>query len=202
MLNNQLDIEDIFRRAGAIQDGHFLLSSGLHSQLYVEKFAVLQYPRYTDLLCQAMADHFREAGATVVAGPTVGGVLLAYATARALGNDIRSIFAERASGDENARMGERVFRRGFQINPGEKVLVVDDILTTGLSLREVLAAVEQAEGEIVGIGVLIDRSMGRTDFGYPLHALAHFDIPTYRADHCPLCQQHVPLIKPGSRVSL
>ncbi len=198
-MDNQLDVAQIFRQAGAIQDGHFLLTSGLHSNMYIEKFAVLQYPRYTDLLCGALADHFRSLGATVVAGPTVGGVLLAYAAARALGENIRSIFAERASGDENARLGERIFRRGFTIKPGEKVLVVDDILTTGLSLREVLAAVEQLEGQIVGIGVLVDRSMGRLDFGYPMHALARLDIPTYRADECPMCRQHIPLVKPGSR---
>jgi orotate phosphoribosyltransferase len=95
-------------------------------------------------------------------------------------------------------MGERVFRRGFVINPAERVLIVDDILTTGLSLRETLAAVERLDGQVVGIGVMVDRSQGRANFGYPLHALAQLDIPTWRADECPMCHDDVPLVKPGS----
>jgi len=196
--NQNIDVEQLLRAAGAIKQGHFLLTSGLHSNLYLEKFQVLQYPRYTDLLCGAIAAHFKDEQVSVVAGPTMGGVLLAYATARALGGNVRGIFAERASGDELAKMGERVFRRGFVINPGERVLIVDDILTTGLSLRETLAAVERLDGQIVGIGVMVDRSQGRANFGYPLHALAQLDIPTWRADECPLCHDGVPLVKPGS----
>ncbi len=197
-METKIDVEELLRASGAIQEGHFLLTSGLHSNRYLEKFAVLQYPRYTDLLCGAIAEHYKAANVSVVAGPTVGGVLLSYATARVLGDKVRSIFAERANGDELAKMGERVFRRGFVISPGERVLVVDDILTTGLSLREVLAAVERLDGQIVGIGVIVDRSQTRADFGYPLYALAHMDIPTWRADECPFCMRGIPLVKPGS----
>lgn len=186
------------RAAGAIKQGHFLLTSGLHSNLYLEKFQVLQYPQYTDLLCNAIATHFKDEQVSIVAGPTMGGVLLAYATARSLGNNVRGIFAERANGDELAKMGERVFRRGFAINPGERVLIVDDILTTGLSLREILAAVERLEGQIVGIAVMVDRSMGRANFGYPLFSLTQMDIPTWSPDECPMCHDDVPLVKPGS----
>jgi orotate phosphoribosyltransferase len=195
---DNLNVEQLLREAGAIKQGHFLLTSGLHSNLYLEKFQVLQYPRYTDLLCSAFAAHFKDEQISVVAGPTMGGVLLAYATARFLGEDVRGIFAERASGDELAKMGERVFRRGFVISPGERVLIVDDILTTGLSLREILAAVERLDGEIVGIGVIVDRSQGRANFGYPLYSLAQIDIPTWRPDECPMCQDGVTLVKPGS----
>jgi orotate phosphoribosyltransferase len=195
---DNLSVEQLLSEAGAIKQGHFLLTSGLHSNLYLEKFQVLQYPRYTDLLCSAIAAHFKDAQVSVVAGPTMGGVLLAYATARFLGEDVRGIFAERASGDELAKMGERVFRRGFVISPGERVLIVDDILTTGLSLREILAAVERLDGEIVGIGVMVDRSQGRANFGYPLFALTQMEIPTWRPDECPMCRDGVALVKPGS----
>lgn len=186
------EVVEIFKKAGAVKDGHFLLTSGKHSGSYWEKFLVLQYPQHTGLLCQAIAEHYREANVGVVAGPTTGGVILSYEVARYLGT--RGIFAERVEKD---RAG-RAFRRGFSIAPGERVLVVDDILTTGSSVREVLAEVQRLGGEVVGVAVLIDRSNGRVDFGVPLFSLHQLFIPTFDPNDCPLCNAGVPLNKPGS----
>lgn len=181
--------EDIFRKSGALLKGHFQLTSGLHSPAYWEKFRVLQFPVYTEQLCRMIADHFRPHQVQVVAGPTTGGVILAYEVARQLG--VRGIFAEKEG-------AERSFRRGFTIDPGERVLIVDDILTTGSSVREVVAAVKKLRGNIIGIGVLVDRSEQAPDFGFPLFSCHHAATVTYRPDACPLCAAGVPLVKPGS----
>ena len=139
--------EEIFEKAGAILKGHFLLASGLHSPVYWEKFQVLQFPNYTEQLCLMIATHFLKQGIQLVAGPTTGGIILAFEVARQLG--VRGIFAEK-EGDSG-----RAFRRGFSINPGERVLIVDDILTTGGSIREVMTAVTNQGGIVIGIGVLV-----------------------------------------------
>ncbi len=178
----------IFKDAGAILEGHFLLTSGMHSPVYWEKFQVLQYPRYTQKLCRLIAGSFRNAGVQVVAGPTTGGVVLAFETARQLG--VRAIFAEKVEGG-------RAFRRGFSISPGEKVLIVDDILTTGGSVREVVDAVKKLGGDIVGIGVLVDRSGDKVDFGVPLFACLRSPTVAYPADSCPLCAEGRPLVRLG-----
>ncbi|OGO06536.1 MAG: orotate phosphoribosyltransferase [Chloroflexi bacterium RBG_13_57_8] len=185
-------VERIFEKAGAVLHGHFLLTSGLHSPVYWEKAKVIQYPVYTEQLCRMIADRFRGAGASVVAGPTTPGIILAYEVARQLGT--RGIFAER---DESGGSG-RVFRRGFTIDPGEKVLVVDDILTTGGSVNEVIAAVQKLGGAVVGIGILVDRSPVKIDFGFPLFACHRVQEVAYPPDRCPLCAAGVPLVKPGS----
>ncbi len=181
-------VEEIFRRAGAMLEGHFLLTSGRHSARYLEKFLVLQWPQYTGLLCQQIADQFRSAGISVVAGPTTGGIIVAYEVARQLG--VRGLFAERTPEG-------RAFRRGFQIAPGERVLVVDDILTTGGSVREVVAAVRRSGGEPVAVAVLVDRSDGQHGLDVPVFALGRLSIPTYAPEECPLCRAGVPLVKPG-----
>ena len=181
--------EEIFEKSGAILKGHFLLASGLHSPVYWEKFQVLQFPEYTEKLCRMIADHFREQGIQVVAGPTTGGIILAFEVARQLG--VRGIFAEKEG------TTGRTFRRGFSINLGERVLIVDDIFTTGGSIREVAAAVANQGGIIVGIGVLVDRSEQRIDFGVPLFSCHRAEIVTYTPENCPLCVARVPLIKPG-----
>src|SRR4030042_1426408 len=142
-------VEAMFEKSGALLKGHFQLTSGLHSPVYWEKALVIQYPAYTEKLCRMIADRFRKSGVQVVAGPTTPGIILAYETARQLG--VRSVFAER---DESG--SGRVFRRGFQIAPGEKVLIVDDILTTGGSISEVIGAVKKLGGIVVGVGVLVD----------------------------------------------
>lgn len=183
------DTEEIFQKSGALLKGHFLLTSGLHSPVYWEKFRVLQFPNYTQQLCQMIANHFQKQGIQVVAGPTTGGIILAFEVARQLG--VRGIFAEKEG-------TERAFRRGFDIAPGERVLIVDDILTTGGSIREVMAAVNKLGGKIIGIGVLVDRSEQKLEFGVPLFSCHRAITPTYKPEDCPLCAAQIPLVKPGS----
>jgi orotate phosphoribosyltransferase len=183
------NIEEIFQKSGALLKGHFLLTSGLHSPVYWEKFRVLQFPNYTEQLCQMIANHFRKQEIQVVAGPTTGGIILAFEVAKQLG--IRGIFAEKEG-------EERTFRRGFNIDPGERVLIVDDILTTGSSIREVIGAVNKLGGKIIGIGVLVDRSEQATDFGVPLFSCHRAVTTTYKPEDCPLCAAKIPLVKPGS----
>ena len=185
-----MEVEEIFEKSGAVLKGHFLLTSGRHSPIYWEKFQVLQYPDYTEQLCRQISTNFQRQGAQVVAGPTTGGIILAFEVARQLG--VRGIFAEKESG------GERAFRRGFSISPGERVLIVDDILTTGGSIREVLNAVSKLRGLIIGIGVLVDRSEQTMDFGVPLFSCYRSVTTTYSPENCPLCAARVPLVKPGS----
>ena len=182
-------VEEIFRKSGAVLNGHFLLTSGLHSPVYWEKFQVLQYPDYTEQLCRIIADHFRSERIQVVAGPTTGGVILAYEVAKQLG--VRGIFAEKTT------TGGRAFRRGFSISRGERVLIVDDILTTGGSIHEVIAAVNSQGGKIVGIGVLVNRSEKPVDFGIPFFSCLRSETITYTPDKCPLCAAKVPLVKPS-----
>ena len=180
--------EEIFEKSGAILKGHFLLTSGLHSPVYWEKFRVLQYPNYTQQLCRQIADYFRNQNSQVVAGPTTGGIILAFEVARQLG--VRGIFAEKEG-------EERTFRRGFSLNPGERVLIADDILTPGGSIRQVMSAVARHKGVLVGIGVLVDRAEQALDFGVPLFSCHRSQTITYKPEECPLCAAGVPLVKPG-----
>ncbi len=180
----------VLREAGAIKKGHFLFSSGLHGDTYVEKFDLLRNPRATEQICGGFARAFAEANVDVVAGPTTGGILLAFETARQLG--VAAAYAER-EGETG-----RAFRRGTTFIPGARVLVVDDILTTGGSVRETLTALAAHDVTVVGIGVLWDRSGGKVDFGVPLVALNAEEIAAYPPDHCPLCAAGVPLVKPGT----
>ena len=184
--------EEIFEKSGAILRGHFLLTSGLHSPIYWEKFRVLQFPNYTEQLCQLIAAHFQKQGIQIVAGPSTGGIILAHEVAKQLG--VRCVFAEKEG-------AERIFKRGFSIEPGERVLVVDDILTTGGSIREVIAAVTGSGGRLTGIGVLVDRSEQEIDFGVPLFSCHRSETITYNPQDCPLCAARVPLVKPGSSQS-
>ncbi len=181
--------EDILKKAGVIRHGHFLLASGLHSPVYWEKFQVLQYPKYTEQLCKMIAEHFRDQKVALVAGPTTGGVILAYEVARQLG--VRGIFAEKTT------TGARAFRRGFSIEPGERVLIVDDIMTTGGSINETIDAVNKLQGNIVGIGILVDRSEKKNEFGIPLFSCHKTNELTYKPESCPLCKGGKPLVKPG-----
>jgi orotate phosphoribosyltransferase len=185
MINN---IEEIFVKAGAVLKGHFLLTSGLHSPVYWEKFRILQYPQYTGMLCKMIADRYRDQNVQVVAGPTTGGIILAFEVARLLG--ARSIYAENEG-------NERVFRRSLILNRGERVLVVDDIMTTGGSIEQVLLAVKKLGGELVGVGILVDRSENKLEFGIPLFSCLRSQTITYRPENCPLCASKVPLVRPG-----
>ncbi len=184
------EAEKILRDTGAILDGHFLLTSGLHSPTYVEKFKVIQYPQYTTQLCSMIARHFAQENIQVVAGPTVGGIILAFEVAKQLG--VRAIYAER----EGER---RVFRRSLTINPGERVLVVDDILTTGGSVKEVIDEVVRQKGEVIGVGILVDRTKDKVELGVPLFSCLEISIPAYKPEECPQCRAGVPLVKPGSK---
>ena len=185
------DVERMFRDAGAYREGHFVLSSGRHSPSYLEKFWVLQWPRHTERLCAAIAAWAAELDIATVAGPTTGGIILAHEVARQLG--VRAVYAEREEGKNG-----RVFRRGFQLDAGERVLVVDDIMTTGGSVQETIDAVRMSGAVVAGAAVLVDRSGGKTALGVPLQALWSLDIPTYAPDACPLCASGAPLVKPGT----
>jgi len=182
------EILQIFKDAGALQEGHFLLTSGLHSPVYWEKFRVLQFPAYTERLCKLIAEHYRGSNIEVVAGPTTGGVILAFEVARLMG--VKAIFAEKEG-------GHRVFRRGLNINQGSRVLVVDDVLTTGGSVKDVIDAVEKLGGNVIGIGVLVDRTRQDAKFTAPLFSCLCTDAVTYRPEECPLCAAGIRLVKPG-----
>ena len=186
-----LTAQQLFEKSGAVLKGHFLLTSGLHSPVYWEKFQVLQYPQYTQELCRQISEHFKDQDIQVVAGPTTGGVILAFEVGRQLG--VRGIFAEKKEGTS-----ERSFRRGFNIAKGERVLLVDDILTTGTSIQQVIQAINDLEGKLVGIGVLVDRSDKALDFGVPLFSCVRSATITYKPEECPLCQAGIPLEKRGS----
>ena len=183
------EVEDLLIETSAIMEGHFLLTSGLHSPRYVEKFNVLQKPVYTEKLCKAMAEKFKDANIETVVGPVTGGILLAHETGKALGT--RAIFTER----ENGKM---TFRRGFTLHEGERVLIVEDIVTTGGSIREVIDVVKENGGIPVAVSMLVDRSGGKATFGdVPATALLHMDVQTYKPEECPLCKAGVPMTKRG-----
>lgn len=187
---DQSAVLGILRECGAYLDGHFLLTSGLHSPHYIEKFRVLERPDLAGLLCKELARRYERDGVDVVLGPAVGGIVIAYEVARVLG--CRAMFAEREG-------GRLRLRRGFEISAGERILVVEDIVTTGGSVLEVIELVRSSPGALVGIGLLVDRSGGRVSFGVRTEALAALDIPTYKPDACPLCSEGVPLTQRGSR---
>jgi len=184
------EILDIFRKHSALLEGHFILSSGLHSDRYVQCALVLQHPRVAEQLGSLLAEKLRHLGANVVAAPALGGVLVSHEVARALG--LRALFTERQE-------GAMTLRRGFSLEPGEPTLVVEDVITTGLSTRETIECVRQAGGEVVGAGALIDRSGGTASLGLPQVALVTLKIQNYQPAECPLCKAGIPLVKPGSR---
>lgn len=183
------EIFQIFKDSGALLDGHFVLTSGLHSPQYIEKFRVLEQPRYTEMLCKEMAEKFKDEGVTVVVGPMTGGIIIAHDVGKFL--NTKSIFTERVD-------GKMKFRRGFTIKPTDKVLIVEDIISTGGSVQEVIDEVEKYGAEIVGIGCLVDRSGGKAKFKYPLKPLVKMDVVVYKPDECPLCKNNAPITKPGS----
>jgi orotate phosphoribosyltransferase len=186
-LNNE--VLKTFKAAGAIKEGHFLLASGLHSPVYWEKFRILQHPQLTEKLCRLIAQDFKGQKIDVVAGPTTGGIILAFEIARQLG--ARSIFAEKEG-------KVRAFRRDFEITPGEHILLVDDILTTGNSVRETISAIDKLGGIAIGIGVLVDRSEEDLGFNLPLFSCLRAPTTVYSPQECPLCAAHIPLVKPGA----
>ncbi len=185
-------ILDLFRRAGALLEGHFRLSSGLHSSGYLQSALVLQYPWHTETCGAAIADRVRGLEPHAVLSPALGGIVIGQEVARALG--VRAIFAER---QDNAL----TLRRGFSLSPGEKVLVVEDVVTTGGSTRETIQVAHGAGATVVGAAAIIDRSGGRSVVDVLFHALATLSLPTHAPDDCPLCAAGLPVEKPGSRMA-
>lgn len=180
-----------FVDAGALLEGHFVLSSGLHSPRYLQCALVLQDPPLAERLCRQLAEKVRDLQAEVVIGPALGGIVVAYELARALG--VRGIFAERKD-------GTMCLRRGFSLRKGERVLLAEDVVTTGGSLKEVIEVLRQWGAEPVGVVSLVDRSGDRDPaFGVPFVGLVRVDVPTWQPDGCPLCRDGVPVEKPGSR---
>lgn len=184
------DYLDLFKKSQALLEGHFLLTSGKHSAQYMQCAQVLQYPERAAILAAGLAASFRDFEVQTVIGPAMGGILVAHEVAKALG--VRALFTER----ENGIMR---LRRGFTLAAGERVLVVEDVITTGGSVREVLAVVRELGAVPVGVGVLVDRSGGTVKFGLPQSSLLQLEIQAYEAEECPLCAQGIPAIKPGSR---
>jgi orotate phosphoribosyltransferase len=181
-----------FEQAGAIQKGHFKLTSGVHSDTYIQCAQVMQHPEFMHNLCSELGKKFRGDDIDVIVGPAIGGIIMAHVMARVLGPWVRAIFTER----ENGKM---TLRRSFEIIQGEKVLVVEDVTTTGSSVREVMDIINSRQGKVVGVGVLIDRSGGKVDFGIKTEKLLTVDIKTYLPEECPLCKKGIPTVKPGSR---
>lgn len=184
------DVGRLLREAGALLEGHFLLSSGRHSAVYIEKFRILEKPDLTSRLCARIAEHYRDQQVELVAGPTTGGILLAFEVARQLG--VEALYVEREAEG-------RALRRGAKVPSGARTLVVDDVLTTGLSLRETVEVLEKAGARIVGLAVLVDRSERDCGLGYPLFAVHREAVESYPPENVPEWLASRPLTRPGTR---
>ncbi len=187
-MTDNFDVEQVLRESGAFLSGHFLLTSGLHSPHYFEKFRILEDPKYNTLMSGELADHFRDRQIDVVAGAAIGGILLAYEVARQLG--VRCLFAERV--DDTF-----TFRRGFHIDCDDNVLLVEDVVTTGGSVMELFRLVQQTGADIQGIGLLVDRSNGKFQPECDWTALYTARVENYKPEECPLCKQDIPLTSRG-----
>lgn len=187
---NPEQILEHFRQTDALLDGHFLLSSGLHSPRYLQCALALQYPADAARFGKAIAEHCLDAGIETVASPAIGGLVIGCTVAAAL--NVRFIWTERQN-------GEMTLRRGFALKPGERILVVEDVITTGGSTRECIAALEANGGTVVAAASIIDRSNGAADVGVPRTALVNMDVPSYTAEQCPMCFGGDQPVKPGSR---
>lgn len=184
-------VEEILRDSGVLLTGHFILTSGKHSGQYMQCAQILKYPAYAEELAKGLAEEFSGENADIVIGPATGGIIIAYELARQL--KCNNLFAER----EN---GEMTLRRGFSIPKGARVIVAEDVITTGGSVKEVMALVEAAEATVVGVAVLVDRSMGKADFGVKTRAAYTAEIEAYEPDNCPICKEgKSTAVKPGSR---
>src|SRR5436853_3311816 len=184
------EVLDLFRRSGALLEGHFRLTSGLHSPGYLQCALVLQHPSHAEALGRALADLTRGRRPTVVLSPALGGIVIGQEVGRALG--VRAIFAERQD-------GALMLRRGFMLGETDRVLVIEDVLTTGGSTRETMQVATAAGGRVVGAASIVDRSGGTAKLDVPFWSLLAIDLPAYEPDKCPLCAQGLPVTKPGSR---
>jgi len=184
------EILNLFKDTGAILEGHFLLSSGLHSEKYMQCAILLSHPDISEKVCSALADKCKIFKPNVVIAPALGGVIVSYEVARALG--VKSLFTERND-------GKMTLRRGFTLNDKDRVLVVEDVMTTGRSISEVIDVVKECGAKVVGIACIVDRSSGKLNFSYDFVSLLKIDIPVYSQSECPLCKKSIPFQKPGSR---
>ena len=182
---------DLFSRCGALLEGHFQLSSGLHSRGYLQSALVLQHPEHAATLGAGVADRVRHWRPGVVLSPALGGLIIGHEVARALG--VRALFAER-------REGQLTLRRGFALEPGERVLIVEDVVTTGQSTRETIDVAHECSGEVIGAASVINRGGAGVDLGVPSRPLAEVSWPTHTPPECPLCADGIPVVKPGSRL--
>jgi orotate phosphoribosyltransferase len=189
----QWSIEEALKRTEVLLEGHFLLSSGRHSQKYMQCAKLLQDPAEAEQAGKALAGLFTDFSVDVVVGPALGGVIIAHETARAL--NVRCLFTER-------KEGKMELRRGFALKPGENVLIVEDVVTTGGSVKEVIPIVEEQGAKVVAVGSIIDRTGGVNPFPVPYRALLTLEIDSWTPEECPLCRQGIPYVKPGSRTSV
>lgn len=188
---NEKRVIEVLKEAGVLKEGHFLLTSGRHSDKYMQCAMLFRNAKYSEEICAMLADEFKDDNIELVIGPALGAVQMAYEVSRTL--KVENFFAER----EN---GVMTLRRGFAVKPGQRVLVVEDVVTTGGSVREVIDLVKQAGGVVAGVGVIVDRTGGKIDFGAPIKSLLSMDIKSYEAEECPLCKAgEIELVKPGSR---
>lgn len=191
MTDREQHLLEVFQRTGALLEGHFQLSSGLHSPRYLQCALVLQHPEHSEWIGRALASHFSGEHVDAVVAPAIGGIIVAHETARALG--ARALFTERES-------GAMTLRRGFSLRKDETVLVVEDVITTGGSTRETIDSATRAGGRVIGAASIVDRSDGAVELGVRRCALLTLDVPSYDPSECPLCKKKVPLTKPGSRI--
>lgn len=187
---NSEEILAIYKKHNALLEGHFLLSSGLHSNRFLQSALVMQYPVIAEQVVKELANKMYDVHFTTVVSPAIGGIRFGYEFARQLKK--RSLFTERVD-------GEMTLRRGFVLSPGEKVVIAEDVVTTGKSTKECMDAVIKAGGEIVAITCLVDRSNGTAKFDYPFYPLVTLDVQTFDPADCPLCKEGTPAVKPGSR---
>lgn len=188
---SQERVMEVLKEAGVLLEGHFKLTSGKHSNKYLQCAKIFRNTKYSEELCAALAEEYKDAGVEVVIGPALGAVQMTYEVSRWL--KCENFFAERDD-------GVMTLRRGFEIQPGQKVLVVEDVVTTGGSVREVMKIVQEAGGDIVGVGSIVDRTGGKVDFGVPYKAVISVEVESWEPEECPLCKAGAPApIKPGSR---
>ena len=180
----------LFRKSGALLEGHFKLSSGLHSDKYLQSALVLQYPEFASALGDSVAEKTRHLGATVVLSPALGGIVIGQETGRALG--VRAIFAERQE-------GKLSLRRGFALSAEDRVLVVEDVITTGGSTRETVDVAAAAGATVIGAAAIINRGKNEAKMGLPFYALVNMHVPVFQPESCPMCTKGDPVVKPGSR---
>ncbi len=186
---NSPQVLEALRRTGVLRDGHFLLTSGRHSDGFLLCSQILQFPAEAEAICRGMAELYRDEQVDTVVGPALGGIILAYEVARALG--CRAIYAEKDN-------GQMILRRGFQLQAGERVLVVEDVMTTGGSVQKVIATCRGLGAQVVGVCTMVDRSDDAVDLGVPVRSLATLQLATWTPEACPLCRQGVPLTRPKS----